>query len=241
LPPSDTPTPAATVDPLDALPPTPTFTAPPGLPDEANRAIDLAISDATDRFELARDELSVLGLKIVTWRIPALTCNNNPLGYGALATERNAGLPGFRLILGDESPRALVYFTDLGGEVIYCPNANLLDERGTALYADPSAREFAELALTDLSRRLNISPNAIRAVDTLTLTWLDSSLGCPQADSNPTAQQTPGYRIVLAFRANIYIYHTNDLSVTPCPQEREILPRPFQATPTPAPTAIPES
>ena len=245
LPPSATPTPEATINPLGVLPPTATFVVPRSLPDEANRVISAAFDDAEERFDLPRDELGLLGLKIVSWRDPELTCQNTPLGFGTLAEDRNAGLPGFRLILGDESPRALVYFADLAGAVIYCEDVNLLDVGGTALYADPLGGELAELAREALARRLDVPGAAIRVVDTLNITWLDSSLGCPQEDSNPTAQRIPGYRIALDYNGASYVYHADAQGVNFCPSEREVLPRPFEATPlptltvTPGPTAIP--
>lgn len=242
-PPTATATPEEIVSPLDVLPPTATFIAPRGLPDEANRVINAAFADAESRFDLPRDELSLLGLKIVSWRIPELTCQNTPLQADALAVDRNAGLPGFRLILGDDSPRALVYFADLAGEVIYCEDANLLDENGTALHADPLGAELAEIARDELARRLDVPGGAIRVVDTLNINWLDSSLGCPQEDGNPTAQNTPGYRIALDYGGAISIYHADFRGVSFCPDGRELLPHPFQATPTPSPspTATPES
>lgn len=246
-PPTETPLPQETVNPLGVLPPTPTFAAPRGLPNEASRAIDAAFADAEARFELTRDDLNLLGIKVVTWRVPDLVCQNDPLGYGALAADRNAGLPGFRLVLGDESPSVYVYFADFRGNAIYCPNANLLDTRGTALHADPLGAELAALARLEFANRLNVPVDAVRVVDMLNITWLDSSLGCPQPDSNPTAQNSPGYRIALDYRGDIAVYHADFRAVTFCPDGRELLPRPFEATPTPTitptpePTAIPES
>lgn len=237
LPPTSTPTPQPTpTHPLAVLPPQPTIPLPQILSAEITAIVEAALADAEAYLELPAESLHLLGLKAMRWVLPELDCDD--AGMDALATLFEAGAAGYRVIVGDEGrDLALVYHADSQGNLLRCEGANLLDQHGTPLYADFLAEEVAGMAREDLARRLAVPAAGIRAVDVLTVTWTDTSLGCPQAGVDTLARLTPGYRILLEYDGQYYPYHADFFGVQFCPLEREKLPPPFD--PTPMPQAAP--
>ncbi|MCI0399657.1 MAG: hypothetical protein L0332_25405 [Chloroflexi bacterium] len=72
----------------------------------------------------------------------------------------------------------------------------------------PSIEQKVKL---DLAARLNLDISDITTVESETVEWSDSSLGCPAPDMAYAMVITPGYRIVLEAQGEQYDYHT-DLS-----------------------------
>ena len=62
----------------------------------------------------------------------------------------------------------------------------------------------------DLASRLGISQDAITVVRAQTVTWSDSSLGCPEGEMMYTQVLTLGYQIILMANGEEYDYRTND-------------------------------
>jgi hypothetical protein len=64
-------------------------------------------------------------------------------------------------------------------------------------------------AKADLAGRLALKVEQITLVTWAAVTWPDTSLGCPQADSLSSQVLTPGYLINLETGGEIYAYHTD--------------------------------
>ena len=62
----------------------------------------------------------------------------------------------------------------------------------------------------DLVSRLGISIDQITVFIAQTVTWSDSSLGCPEKGMMYTQVLTPGYKIILEYNGTKYDYRTND-------------------------------
>ena len=73
--------------------------------------------------------------------------------------------------------------------------------------ADPRLQELIEKARTDLAQRLAISVNEIILLEARSVTWPDSSLGCPQEGMGYMQVLTPGYLIKLEFSEQQFEYH----------------------------------
>ena len=70
-----------------------------------------------------------------------------------------------------------------------------------------SVKEAIELSKQDLANRLGISDDRIALVSAGSVTWPDSSLGCPQPGMAYTQVLTPGYLIILSANDKDYEYH----------------------------------
>lgn len=70
----------------------------------------------------------------------------------------------------------------------------------------------------DLAERLQIDVSQIVLISSQAVEWRDSSLGCPEPDMMYMTVITPGYRLVLSAKGELFEYHTgrNDLFVF-CP------------------------
>jgi hypothetical protein len=75
--------------------------------------------------------------------------------------------------------------------------------------ADTGIQNLIEKAKEDLAQRLAVSANEINLVEATSVTWPDSSLGCPQKGMVYTQVLTSGYLILLEANGNMYEYHAN--------------------------------
>ena len=64
-------------------------------------------------------------------------------------------------------------------------------------------------ALTDLTSRLGVEPEAIEIVSAEEVTWSDGSLGCPQPGMLYTQALVPGIQIILEVNGARYHYHAD--------------------------------
>ena len=74
----------------------------------------------------------------------------------------------------------------------------------------PVAEKMVRLSIENLSRRLGISAEEIRAVKVVPVIWRDASLGCPKPGIDYMRVETPGYNISLAAGGKIFNYHTDE-------------------------------
>jgi hypothetical protein len=75
-------------------------------------------------------------------------------------------------------------------------------------------------ARAHLSSRLGVSATEIVVVSIATVDWPDTSLGCPEPDRAYAQVITPGYRLLLSFRGEVYEYHAatkEDREIVSCP------------------------
>jgi len=73
-----------------------------------------------------------------------------------------------------------------------------------------------EKAKADLAQQLAISVTEINLTEATSVTWSDSSLGCPQEGMVYAQVLTPGYLILLEHGGNTFEYHasTSDSIIT---------------------------
>ena len=74
---------------------------------------------------------------------------------------------------------------------------------------DPVLQTLLDQAIADLTQRLAISADQILLVEARSVTWPDSSLGCPQEGMAYTQVLTPGYLIRLQAGDQEYEYHAS--------------------------------
>lgn len=93
--------------------------------------------------------------------------------------------------------------------------SGLLLAYGCAFGSDNSAQvpRGAELtverAKEDLSNRKGVDKEEIVIVEVKAVEWPDTSLGCPEPGMMYAQVITPGYRIVLSHRGQLYEYHSD--------------------------------
>jgi hypothetical protein len=81
----------------------------------------------------------------------------------------------------------------------------------TAIYPgqiDPGLQPFVDMAIADLSGRLDVGPTAITVVSAVLVTWPDGSLGCPMPGMEYVQVLQDGSVIELGFGERVYRYHS---------------------------------
>jgi hypothetical protein len=73
---------------------------------------------------------------------------------------------------------------------------------------DPYVTQRIALATADLAQRLALDPAQIELVEVASVTWPDSSLGCPKPGMMYTQALVDGLRIRLAVEEQVYSYHS---------------------------------
>jgi hypothetical protein len=73
---------------------------------------------------------------------------------------------------------------------------------------DPALATLAEGARKDLAGRLGIPVEEIKLSRVESVTWPDSSLGCPQPGMAYSQVLTRGYLVVLEARGSLHEYHS---------------------------------
>jgi hypothetical protein len=74
---------------------------------------------------------------------------------------------------------------------------------------DPVLQTLLDQAIADLTQRLAITADQIVLVEARSVTWPDSSLGCPQEGMAYTQVLTPGYLIRLQAGDQEFEYHAS--------------------------------
>lgn len=117
------------------------------------------------------------------------------------------------------------------------PPGSVDDLIGAALIAqDPVAAELVGIAQRMVATDLNLPTRRVFLVDVRSVVWTDSTLNCPQPNSEIVSLQSDGYRILLEVGDQQYLFHTDFDRVIPCDPANEQLPPGF-ALSTEEPTA----
>jgi hypothetical protein len=87
------------------------------------------------------------------------------------------------------------------GEITQMPTSQLP--------VDAGLQSLIDKAKADLANRLAVSTNEINLIEATSVTWPDSSLGCPQEGMVYTQVLTPGYLILLEYGGTTFEYHTS--------------------------------
>lgn len=76
---------------------------------------------------------------------------------------------------------------------------------------------IVEIAKKDLAKRLKVRPESIELAKPVeSVTWPDTSLGCPEPGMMYAQVLTPGYRFTLQSGGKLYRYHTGKDVVKLC-------------------------
>ncbi len=198
-----TPTPERTVSESPLAPPlTPTpapteQTSP--LPDPDTSPLQPPVSKTEDVVAAAQaylaEELSVdldrieaVSVEPVEWPDTSLGCPEPGEAYLQVIT------PGYRIILEADEKRYRVH-TDQDGEAIRICEPQL--EKGPAA------------AVAYLAQALDISEEEIEVMSIERYEWPDASLGCPEPGKSYIQVVTPGYRVILRARGELYEVRTD--------------------------------
>lgn len=71
----------------------------------------------------------------------------------------------------------------------------------------PESRDMLTRMGQDLAQRLGTPTSVFQVLSIQSVTWDDSSLGCPQPGNSYLQAQTPGVRVVFSYQNKTYQYH----------------------------------
>jgi hypothetical protein len=228
-------TPASTDLPAPSALSLPTRTSVPQISPIVQALIDRTARDLVVQDNIAPESIRLLSVDAVTWNDGSWGCASR--GEGSPTT-----LPatrGYRIVFTAGS-RVYVYHTDDQDTFFLCPDRTWLALEGEPVIVDPIAQSMVDLTRQDVAQRLKVSDPEIKLVSLLTITWPDSSLGCPRAGADYEDREMSGYRIVYRVTDETIIYHTSIRDFVRCSPEEEILPGILrEAMPTPEPSTTP--
>ncbi|MGH9320270.1 MAG: hypothetical protein ACRD21_20995 [Vicinamibacteria bacterium] len=161
-------------------------------------------------------EVEVRRASPVDWPDESLGCPEPGERYPQVVTS------GYRVTL---QARGEIHSVHVGaGRAVVCeggmqarPGAS---DRGSSVEAElenapaiplpesPRLRELAMAARADLSRRLEVKPEAIDLLEVEEVVWRDASLGCPKPGRLYPQATREGHRVRLRFGKRIYAYHS---------------------------------
>lgn len=169
--------------------------------------------------DIPADSVRLMSLDAFTWHDAAWDCE----ALGGDGDAEDIDILGYRVVFNAGS-RVYVYHTDEYGDVQLCSDPQWLALEGAPVLTDPVAEAMVELSRRDAARRLDLAETDLALVSLLTLTWPDSSVGCPKPGADYDQRETAGYRIVFATGDDRVIYHTSVQHVVYCTRDEEILP-----------------
>lgn len=91
----------------------------------------------------------------------------------------------------------------------------------------PGLQRLADVAKSDLSKKMGVDVVDIDVVEAAYVTWRDSSIGCPRPDMQYMQVLTNGARLVLRANGTLYHYHSGGSRapfLCPGPSPEEPLP-----------------
>jgi hypothetical protein len=179
-----------------------------------------ATTDLIEQHGVDAADVRLLSVETFVWDDAAWGCQSredgDPVGGGTVT-------PGYRLVFSADN-HVYVYHTDRGETFFVCDDSVWLTLEGQPVPVEPIAVSMVELSTRDAARRLNVPEESITLTGLLTLTWPDSSVGCPKPGGEYQDEITPGYRIVLDAGEQMVIYHTSIRHIVFCTSDEEILP-----------------
>jgi len=96
---------------------------------------------------------------------------------------------------------------------------------GVPLAGGGFAESLVEQAKAELAIRKGVDRSEIAVVKVEAVNWPDASLGCPQPDMMYAQVITPGFRILLSYAGETYVYHSDRAArVVYCPGSPTWLP-----------------
>ncbi|MEZ5532782.1 MAG: hypothetical protein R3E69_10415 [Steroidobacteraceae bacterium] len=183
--------------------------APPGQPSSTAEA---------EASQLAREALArKLHVEVGDIRVESVTArtwSDSGMGCGAPGTVAATVITeGYAVSATAQGRTHLVHVS--GRNVVVCSDAKTLRRQSAS--AARGIDEIFERAREDLARRLGVEPARIRLGGVKGQQWPDSSLGCPQQGETPAAGPVDGLLLTLRYAGRVYTYHTDRMTVRPCP------------------------
>lgn len=157
------------------------------------------------------------------WSRRTLGCDtpvNVPISVIADSPDREVAGFRFVLLLGNS---LYEYHTEGVERFVRCPQVEQAKDE-LLVTIDPVAADFLRVVQKQVAEQLDLSTRRVQLVTMTAITWPDNSLGCPQPEQDYTPVNIEGYRIVVTAGDKEYIFHTDSISVFPCPAEQEVLP-----------------
>jgi hypothetical protein len=91
----------------------------------------------------------------------------------------------------------------------------------------PDLAQQSQAALADAAQRTGMAATELKIASAEAVTWLDGSLGCPEADLMYTQALVPGYRIRIEAGGQSLDYHADARGqMVLCPPQRAVDPPP---------------
>jgi hypothetical protein len=178
------------------------------LSDTDSAAANVALDALAAELGIARDQISVKSVEAVDWPDSSLGCPKPDMAYLSVVT------PGHRVTLLANGKLHSVHEAD--NKAFVCQQARSV-AGATSTGTDLTARKQMLKARKDLAMRLNVTEADIRMGATTPTTWVDASLGCPEAGIQYAQVETEGWLLVLNHGAREYTYHADAQRVLPCP------------------------
>ncbi len=185
-----------------------TATATPQLSDTDRAAADVAIEALAAELGTAGDQISVQSVSAVDWRDSSLGCPKPDMAYLSVIT------PGHRITLLANGKLHSVH--EANNKAFVCRQARSVAGAAPVSTDLTSSKQMLQ-ARKDLALRLNVSEADIRTGAATPTTWVDASLGCPEAGTQYAQVETEGWLLVLNHGAREYTYHADAQRVVPCP------------------------
>ncbi len=235
IPASETPTPApsatSTVAPASPTPPPPTpnpVASPIALLESATTPdvviVQAVLEDLARFLDVGTAQIQVVSIEEETWFDSNYACNLpnvQTLDPANALRPTEAPLTGQRyvLLVGD----TLYTYSVIGETYQRCTQTQPLADE-LLLMVDPVAAEIFFLARRQVANQLSLSTRRVMLGTIRAYTWEDTSLGCPVPDQTYTEAAIDGYRVVVRAAETDYAFHSDAISIRPCPEGQEQLP-----------------
>lgn len=184
----------------------------PTRPSENQAAVDAARAFLAEHLEIPLANIQLYYVEPKTWSDANLGCPKPDQGHAQVIT------PGYRVVLKFRNQQYELHTDDEGKHVVLCEGP-AVGER-VPLRRARSQEEIVALARRHLAERLGISVEEIKVVSVDEERWENETLDCPRPPGHTPDRAYPGpisgYRIVLAFEAAQYEYHSGRLWLIFC-------------------------
>ena len=182
------------------------------------------IEDLALNLNIPTSRVQIVSVENAEWGQDTLGCADNNVYQEAIIknTLDATQVEGLRytLLVGNT---IYEYHTENTDRYLRCSEQGIVS--GEVLIAvDPLAAETLRVVQTLLAEELDLSSRRVQLVDMQPVTWLDTSLGCPDPDQTYTQVDIQGYHIVVSVADELYIYHSDSNTAYPCPLEQSIIP-----------------
>lgn len=207
----------------------------PGLPRDLGAALQQAVDDMAASGTGSPDRVRVLGIERFLWPDASLGCTT----AAESETSGQGGGEGYRMLLA--GPDGVAAYHSAGDALVRCAPGDLAPGLiGEPVAPDPIAEAMAQLVTRDWAAENGVSASEVELISLLSVTWPDTSLGCPKTGGVYAEQETPGYRVVVRTGEREAIYHTNIREFVLCAPGEEVLPDALHEALAPPETSSPD-